>query len=82
MTFPPPSGRVSLANWASAVESVMRLGLPWRIMRSQLVTGRSADSSIDSSIDYYEWFNELAIKGANADVSYRAGDRTPRNNAV
>ncbi|XP_034081179.1 serine/threonine-protein phosphatase with EF-hands 2 isoform X2 [Gymnodraco acuticeps] len=60
-------GRVSLANWASAVESVMRLGLPWRIMRSQLVTGRSADSSIDSSIDYYEWFNELAIKGANAD---------------
>ncbi|KAK5932089.1 hypothetical protein CgunFtcFv8_003823 [Champsocephalus gunnari] len=60
-------GRVSLANWASAVESVMRLGLPWRIMRSQLVTGRSADSSIDNSIDYYEWFNELAIKGANAD---------------
>jgi len=53
---------------------VMRLGLPWRIMRSQLVTGRSADSSID----YYEWFNELAIKGANADVSYRAGDRTPQ----
>ncbi|KAF3851361.1 hypothetical protein F7725_013133 [Dissostichus mawsoni] len=56
-------GRVSLADWASAVESVMRLGLPWRIMRSQLVTGRPADSSID----YYEWFNELAIKGANAD---------------
>ncbi|XP_063753529.1 serine/threonine-protein phosphatase with EF-hands 2 isoform X2 [Eleginops maclovinus] len=56
-------GRVSLSDWATAVESVLRLGLPWRIMRSQLVTGRSADGSID----YYEWFNELAIKGANAD---------------
>lgn len=52
-------------DWASAVESVMFLGLPWRMLRSQLVTGKS----VDGLIDYNEWFNELAIKGPNTDVS-------------
>lgn len=62
--FPPPSGLVSLNDWACAVESVMHLGLPWRMLRSQLATSKSSDSMID----YHEWFNELAIKGANTDV--------------
>lgn len=62
--FPPPSGLVSLNDWACAVESVMHLGLPWRMLRSQLATSKSNDSMID----YHEWFNELAIKGANTDV--------------
>lgn len=62
--FPPPSGLVSLNDWACAVESVMHLGLPWRMLRSQLATCKSSDSMID----YHEWFNELAIKGANTDV--------------
>ncbi|XP_061751531.1 serine/threonine-protein phosphatase with EF-hands 2 [Nerophis ophidion] len=57
------TGLVSLNDWASAVESVMRLGLPWRMLRSQLATGKAADGLIN----YHEWFNELAIKGANAD---------------
>ncbi|XP_029294933.1 serine/threonine-protein phosphatase with EF-hands 2 isoform X2 [Cottoperca gobio] len=56
------TGYVCLSDWASAVESVLHLGLPWRIMRYQLVTGRTSDGSID----YHEWFNELAIKGPNA----------------
>ncbi|XP_054466840.1 serine/threonine-protein phosphatase with EF-hands 2, partial [Anoplopoma fimbria] len=57
------TGRLRLNDWASAVESVMHLGLPWRMMRSQLVTAKT----IDGMIDYHEWFNDLAIKGPNAD---------------
>uniref|UniRef100_UPI0037E77599 serine/threonine-protein phosphatase with EF-hands 2 n=1 Tax=Semicossyphus pulcher TaxID=241346 RepID=UPI0037E77599 len=57
------TGLVSLSDWASAVESVMFLGLPWRMLRSQLVTCKSSDGMIN----YHEWFNELAIKGHNTD---------------
>lgn len=57
-------GLLSVTDWATAVESVMRLGLPWRMLRSQLVSGKSGDGLID----YRQWFHELAIKGANADV--------------
>lgn len=53
-------------DWASAVESVMHLNLPWRTLFSQLVSSKSNDGSVD----YQGWFNELAIKGPNADVSW------------
>lgn len=62
--FLPSSGFVSLNDWAAAVESVMRLDLPFRMMRSQLVTCKTSDGMID----YNGWFNELAIKGPNTDV--------------
>lgn len=62
--FQPWTGLVSLNDWAAAVESVMHLDLPWRMMRSQLVTCKSSDGMID----YHDWFNELAIKGPNTDV--------------
>lgn len=42
----------------------MHLGLPWRMLSSQLSTAKSSDGMIK----YHEWFNELAIKGANIDV--------------
>ncbi|XP_068422496.1 serine/threonine-protein phosphatase with EF-hands 2 [Clinocottus analis] len=57
------TGLVCLNDWASAVESVMHLGLPWRMLRYQLVPGKT----IGGMINYYEWFDELAIKGSNAD---------------
>ncbi|XP_014850787.1 PREDICTED: serine/threonine-protein phosphatase with EF-hands 2-like [Poecilia mexicana] len=57
------TGLVSLIDWASAVESVMHLNLPWRMLRCQLVTCKTSDGMID----YYDWFNELAIKGPNTD---------------
>ncbi|XP_057688464.1 serine/threonine-protein phosphatase with EF-hands 2 isoform X2 [Corythoichthys intestinalis] len=57
------TGKVSLNDWASSVESVMRLNLPWRMMRSQLVGSKGNDGFID----YHQWLNELAIKGADAD---------------
>ncbi|XP_051923478.1 serine/threonine-protein phosphatase with EF-hands 2 isoform X2 [Hippocampus zosterae] len=57
------TGLISVTDWATAVEGVMRLGLPWRMLRSQLVGGKSGDGLID----YRQWFDQLAIKGANAD---------------
>ncbi|KAF3695496.1 Serine/threonine-protein phosphatase with EF-hands 2 [Channa argus] len=57
------TGLVSLNNWAFAVESVMHLDLPWRMMRSQLVTCKTSDGMID----YQDWFNQLAIKRPNTD---------------
>uniref|UniRef100_A0A3Q2WSX3 Serine/threonine-protein phosphatase with EF-hands n=1 Tax=Haplochromis burtoni TaxID=8153 RepID=A0A3Q2WSX3_HAPBU len=57
-------GLLSLNDWASAVESVMHLDLPWRMLRSQLVTCKNSEGTID----YYEWFNELAITGSKTDV--------------
>uniref|UniRef100_A0AAQ5Z4X4 Serine/threonine-protein phosphatase with EF-hands n=1 Tax=Amphiprion ocellaris TaxID=80972 RepID=A0AAQ5Z4X4_AMPOC len=57
------TGVVSLNDWASAVESVMHLDLPWRMLRCQLVTRKTSEGMID----YYDWFNELAIIGPNSD---------------
>uniref|UniRef100_A0A3Q3A2B3 Serine/threonine-protein phosphatase with EF-hands n=1 Tax=Kryptolebias marmoratus TaxID=37003 RepID=A0A3Q3A2B3_KRYMA len=60
---PGNTGFLSLNNWASAVESVMHLNLPWRTLFSQLVS-----KSNNGMVDYHDWFNELAIKGTNTDV--------------
>ncbi|KAJ0039432.1 hypothetical protein NL108_014254 [Boleophthalmus pectinirostris] len=57
------SGLINLSDWADAVESVMHLGLPWRMLRSQLVTCKSSEGMIS----YYEWFNELTIKKPQTD---------------
>ncbi|XP_030271757.1 serine/threonine-protein phosphatase with EF-hands 2 isoform X3 [Sparus aurata] len=56
-------GVVSLSDWATAVENVMHLGVPWRMLRCQLVTSKTSDGMIN----YHEWFNELAIHGPNTD---------------
>uniref|UniRef100_A0A8C2W7C7 Serine/threonine-protein phosphatase with EF-hands n=1 Tax=Cyclopterus lumpus TaxID=8103 RepID=A0A8C2W7C7_CYCLU len=55
------TGLVCLSDWASAVESVMHLDLPWRMLRYQLVPCKTNGGMID----YHEWFDELAIKGPN-----------------
>ncbi|XP_053727021.1 serine/threonine-protein phosphatase with EF-hands 2 isoform X2 [Synchiropus splendidus] len=57
------TGRLSLNDWACALESVMNLDIPWRMLRCQLVTSKL----INGMIDYNEWFNELAVKGLHSD---------------
>ncbi|KAJ0019878.1 hypothetical protein NQD34_007447 [Periophthalmus magnuspinnatus] len=57
------TGLINLSDWAEAVESVMHLGLPWRMLRLQLVTCKSSEGMIS----YYEWFNELTIKKPQTD---------------
>uniref|UniRef100_A0A3B3QU70 Serine/threonine-protein phosphatase n=1 Tax=Paramormyrops kingsleyae TaxID=1676925 RepID=A0A3B3QU70_9TELE len=51
------TGWISVNDWACAVEAVLQLGVPWRVLRSQLVPNTS-----DGKIDYQAWFRELAVK--------------------
>ncbi|XP_051551979.1 serine/threonine-protein phosphatase with EF-hands 2-like [Myxocyprinus asiaticus] len=51
------TGLISLNNWASAVEQVLHLDLPWRVLRPQLVS-----DTTDSMLNYYCWFRDLALK--------------------
>uniref|UniRef100_H0XAJ1 Serine/threonine-protein phosphatase with EF-hands n=1 Tax=Otolemur garnettii TaxID=30611 RepID=H0XAJ1_OTOGA len=49
------TGLIPLSDWAAAVESVLRLGLPWRMLRPQLVS-----SSTDNALEYKSWLDDLA----------------------
>ncbi|XP_007650363.2 serine/threonine-protein phosphatase with EF-hands 2, partial [Cricetulus griseus] len=49
------SGVITLSDWAVAVESVLHLGLPWRMLRPQLV-----NSSGDNVLEYKSWLESLA----------------------
>ncbi|XP_008067254.1 serine/threonine-protein phosphatase with EF-hands 2 [Carlito syrichta] len=49
------TGSISLSDWAAAVESVLHLGLPWRMLRPQLVS-----SSADNTLEYRSWLEDLA----------------------
>ncbi|XP_053556141.1 serine/threonine-protein phosphatase with EF-hands 2 [Bombina bombina] len=50
------SGFITFNDWATALESVLHLGLPWRMLRPQLVR-----SSTEGLLRYKEWFDELAV---------------------
>lgn len=58
------TGWISVNDWACAVEAVLQLGVPWRVLRSQLVPNTS-----DGRIDYQAWFRELAVKEPDTEVS-------------
>ncbi|XP_066567000.1 serine/threonine-protein phosphatase with EF-hands 2 [Amia ocellicauda] len=51
------TGRISVNEWATAVESVLQLGLPWRVLRPQLMA-----ISPEGSVDYHTWFEELDME--------------------
>lgn len=51
------------------METVLHLALPWRVLRSQLVS-----STQDGMLDYNNWFRELAITEPNKEVSVHTGD--------
>ncbi|XP_064416936.1 serine/threonine-protein phosphatase with EF-hands 2 [Latimeria chalumnae] len=50
-------GRISINDWATAVESVLHLGLPWRVLRSQLVY-----HAPEGLLEYQSWFDDLVIE--------------------
>lgn len=56
---------ISLSNWASATETVLKLGLPWRVLRSQLV-----NSNKHGMVDYMRWIRELSITEPKLEVSF------------
>ncbi|EHB15250.1 Serine/threonine-protein phosphatase with EF-hands 2 [Heterocephalus glaber] len=49
------AGMISLNDWAVALEAVLHLGLPWRVLRPQLVS-----SSVGSTLEYSAWLQDLA----------------------
>ncbi|XP_060043866.1 serine/threonine-protein phosphatase with EF-hands 2 [Erinaceus europaeus] len=49
------TGLITLSDWVAAMESVLQLGLPWRMLRPQLVS-----SSTDNMLEYKSWLEDLA----------------------
>lgn len=50
-------GKISLAQWAFSMESILGLNLPWRSLRSHLV---NIDS--DGNVDYMSSFQDVHIE--------------------
>ncbi|KAF1401294.1 Serine/threonine-protein phosphatase with EF-hands 1, partial [Spheniscus magellanicus] len=50
------TGKISVNDWAAAMESVLRLELPWRMLRSQL-----AQMNADGEVDFMSCFYDLKI---------------------
>uniref|UniRef100_A0A8C3TEG1 Serine/threonine-protein phosphatase with EF-hands n=1 Tax=Chelydra serpentina TaxID=8475 RepID=A0A8C3TEG1_CHESE len=51
------TGTIPLSDWATAVESVLQLGLPWRMLRPQLVC-----STAGGRLEYKSWLDDLAVE--------------------
>ncbi|XP_047227998.1 serine/threonine-protein phosphatase with EF-hands 2-like [Girardinichthys multiradiatus] len=61
---PNNTGVISLRHWATATESVLQLGLPWRMLRPQLVSRAQ-----HGMVDYQQWIRELSITEPKPEVS-------------
>uniref|UniRef100_A0A8B9LSQ6 Serine/threonine-protein phosphatase with EF-hands n=1 Tax=Astyanax mexicanus TaxID=7994 RepID=A0A8B9LSQ6_ASTMX len=64
---PEHTGVISMKHWAVATETVLQLGLPWRVLREQLV----GDSTQDGIINYNDWFRELLAHTGLLETMYR-----------
>lgn len=58
------SGVISLRHWATATERVLKLGLPWRVLRPQLI-----NRAQHGMVDYQQWIRELSITEPKPEVS-------------
>lgn len=56
MNWPLLAGKISVNDWAAAMESVLQLELPWRMLRSQL-----AQMNADGEVDFMSCFYDLKI---------------------
>ncbi|KAM3600098.1 uncharacterized protein V6R79_017496 [Siganus canaliculatus] len=61
---PNHTGVISLRHWASATERILNLGLPWRMLRSQLVS-----TTHSGMVDYQQWIKELSITEHKLEIS-------------
>ncbi|XP_073697369.1 serine/threonine-protein phosphatase with EF-hands 2 [Garra rufa] len=51
------TGLICLTDWASTIERVLHLDLPWQVLHPQLVS-----STTNGKLDYHRWFRDLALK--------------------
>uniref|UniRef100_A0A3B3VKV2 Serine/threonine-protein phosphatase with EF-hands n=1 Tax=Poecilia latipinna TaxID=48699 RepID=A0A3B3VKV2_9TELE len=56
-------GVISLRHWATATERVLKLGLPWRVLRPQLI-----NRAQHGMVDYQQWIRELSITEPKPEV--------------
>ncbi|XP_034079969.1 serine/threonine-protein phosphatase with EF-hands 2-like [Gymnodraco acuticeps] len=61
---PNNKGMISVTHWASTTERVLNLGLPWRVLRPQLVS-----STQRGMMDYQQWIKELSITEPKLEIS-------------
>ncbi|KAK5901008.1 hypothetical protein CgunFtcFv8_025920 [Champsocephalus gunnari] len=61
---PSNKGMISVTHWASTTERVLNLGLPWRVLRPQLVS-----STQHGMMDYQQWIKELSITEPKLEIS-------------
>ncbi|CAM4664021.1 unnamed protein product [Leuciscus chuanchicus] len=61
---PQCTGVISVKHWAEAVEKVLRLSLPWRVLRAQLVT-----STQDGMLNYQHWLNQLSVIQTHTEIA-------------
>ncbi|XP_056414739.1 serine/threonine-protein phosphatase with EF-hands 1 [Hyla sarda] len=54
---PDGTGKITVSEWASAMEAVLHLDLPWRTLRSRL-----ARLAPDGSVEYLSCFEDLHIE--------------------
>ncbi|KAL1253564.1 hypothetical protein QQF64_018257 [Cirrhinus molitorella] len=62
---PQCTGLISVKHWAVAVEKVLCLGLPWRVLRSQLVNS----STQDGTLNYQDWVSQLSVIQPNTEIA-------------
>ncbi|XP_061655382.1 serine/threonine-protein phosphatase with EF-hands 2-like isoform X1 [Phyllopteryx taeniolatus] len=61
---PDSTGLISTRDWASATESILKLGLPWRVLRPQLVS-----STQHGKVEYRQWIRELSLTEPHLEIS-------------
>ncbi|XP_061732562.1 serine/threonine-protein phosphatase with EF-hands 2-like isoform X2 [Nerophis ophidion] len=61
---PNKTGLISARDWASATESVLKLGVPWRVLRPQLVSVTE-----QGMVDYQQWIRELSLTEPHLQIS-------------
>uniref|UniRef100_A0A8D3A3D8 Serine/threonine-protein phosphatase n=1 Tax=Scophthalmus maximus TaxID=52904 RepID=A0A8D3A3D8_SCOMX len=66
---PNNTGKISLSHWASATESVLKLGLPWRVLRPQLVS-----STQYGMVDYQIILETMYKNHSNLETIFRVID--------
>ncbi|XP_075052628.1 serine/threonine-protein phosphatase with EF-hands 1 [Mixophyes fleayi] len=59
-------GEISISDWASAVEAVLHLGLPWRTLRSRL-----ARLAANGNVEYLSCFEDLQMENPIKEVQPR-----------
>ncbi|XP_057675434.1 serine/threonine-protein phosphatase with EF-hands 2-like isoform X2 [Corythoichthys intestinalis] len=61
---PNNTGWISTRDWASATERTLKLGLPWRVLRPQIVS-----STQHGMMEYKQWIRELSFTDSHLKIS-------------